>query len=97
MFTSHTLPANHNKVAIAGWRTARVIISLTSPNQSQRSRSSATANDVSSEVRRIAKCGMRNLREEPGDVSPLLFCALQLSFIKLLFHLRVLLFDHLLS
>ena len=32
------------------------------PNQSQRSRSSATANDVSSAIRRIAKCGMRNLQ-----------------------------------
>ena len=32
------------------------------PNQLQRSRSPATANDVSSAVRRIAKRGMQNLR-----------------------------------
>jgi len=32
------------------------------PNQSQRSRSSPIANDVSSAVRRIVKCGMRNAR-----------------------------------
>ena len=50
------------KVAIARWRTARVIISLILPNQSQRSRSSAIANDMSSAVCRIAKYGMQNLR-----------------------------------
>jgi len=50
------------KVAIARWGTARVIISLIPPNQSQRSRSSAIASDVSSAVRRIAKCDMRNPR-----------------------------------
>jgi len=50
------------KVAIAKWRTARVIISLMLPNQSQRSRWSSMANEVLSAVRKIAKCGMRNLR-----------------------------------
>jgi len=40
----------------------QVIISLIIPNQSQRSRSSATANDVSSAVRRIVKCNTRKLR-----------------------------------
>ena len=48
------------KVAIARWRTARVIFSLILPDQSQRSRSSTIANGVSSAVRRIAKCGMQN-------------------------------------
>jgi len=32
------------------------------PNQSQQSRSSAMANDMSSAVRRTAKCGMQNLQ-----------------------------------
>ena len=45
------------KVTIARWRTAQVIINLTLLNQSQRSRSSAAANDVSSAVCSIAKCG----------------------------------------
>ena len=48
------------KVAVARWRTARVIFSLILPDQSQRSRSSTIANGVSSAVRRIAKCGMQN-------------------------------------
>jgi len=62
-----TLPANQTarkalppiipKVAVARWRTARVIVSLI-----LRSSSSAIANDVSSAVHRIVKCGMRNLR-----------------------------------
>jgi len=55
-------PAIIPEVAIARWRSVRVIISLILPNQSQRNRSSATANDVSSAVRRIAKRGMRKLR-----------------------------------
>jgi len=41
------------KVAVARWRSARVIISLIMSNASQRSRSSASA------VHRIAKCDMR--------------------------------------
>jgi len=52
------------KVAVARWRIARVIIFLTvilTCVTSQRSRSAIT-NDVSSAVRRIAKCGVGNLR-----------------------------------
>jgi len=60
--TRKTSPPIILKVAIARWRTARVIISLILPNQSQRSRSSAIANDMSSAVCRIAKYGMQNLR-----------------------------------
>jgi len=50
-----------SKIAIARWRTAPVIIStfLPLPNQSQRGRSSAIANAVSSAVRRIAKLLLR--------------------------------------
>jgi len=62
-----TLPTNQTarkasspiipKVAITRRQTARVIISLILPNQSQQRRLSVTANDVSSAVHRIAKCG----------------------------------------
>jgi len=55
-------PAIIPEVAIARWRSVRVTISLILPNQSQRTRSLAITNDMSSAARRIAKCGMRKLR-----------------------------------
>ena len=56
------LPPIIPKVAAARWRSVRVIISLILPNQSQRNRSLAITDDVSSAARRIAKCVMRKLR-----------------------------------
>jgi len=44
------MPPTTDKGVSARWRTARVIISLFLPNQSQLSRSSAVTNDVSSAV-----------------------------------------------
>jgi len=55
-----SLPTIH-KIVNARWQTFRVIINLTLPDQSQRSKLLVTANDALSAVCRIAKCGMQNL------------------------------------
>jgi len=54
-------PPTIPKIINARRQTFRVIINLTLPDQSQRSRLLVTANDALSAVCRIAKCGMQNL------------------------------------